>query len=457
MKTNRWAIALAGTVAMICLGTVYSWSLFTQPLIAAFGWSNTTTTWTFALAIFFLGVGAIVGGRWQDRRGPRPVAVTGVVLWGIANVLAGLGTARFGAPWIYLTYGLVGGLGLGLGYVTPVAAVTKWFPDRRGFATGMVVMGFGLGAFLYNKILKSIPAFSAVAGEAGRVVAARAQGATGMLSDAARGTLMSTFIWSGVVFAVVGGICASFMRNPAPGAVPAPGAAPGGTAAPTAASAAAAPSRAALVDYAPSQAMRTPQFWALWGMLFLNVTAGILFISNAVPIMRELTGAAPASALAVYGFIALFNGLGRFFWGAVSDRIGRNMAYLLIYGTQVIVFFVVGGVHALWLVAALFALVLLDYGGGFGTMPSFTADYFGTKYMGVNYGWILLAWGVGGIVGPIFVSVVKDRTGSFSGALPVIAVILLGAMILPLVTRKPGEKREGPFYRGLLRRARVGA
>jgi MFS family permease len=133
------------------------------------------------------------------------------------------------------------------------------------------------------------------------------------------------------------------------------------------------------------------------------------------------------------------------------------MAYLLIYGTQVVIFFVVGGVHTLWLVAALFAFVLLDYGGGFGTMPSFTADYFGTKYMGVNYGWILSAWGMGGIVGPIFVSVVKDRTGSFSGALPVIAVILIGAMLLPVFTRKPGERREGPFYRGLLRPRRAGA
>lgn len=467
MSNNRWAIAAAGTVAMICLGTVYSWSLFTQPLVAGFGWSNTTTTWCFALAIFFLGVGAILGGRWQDRRGPRPVAVTGVVLWGLANVLAGLGGARFGAPWMYATYGVLGGIGLGLGYVTPVAAVAKWFPDRRGLGTGMVVMGFGLGAFLYNYVLKAIPAFASVAAEAGRVVAARGAGDPGAtLSPGSLGTLMSIFVWSGVVFAVVGGVCASFLRNPGPAPAAAPPAATTATAAPGRAEVRRTPAapathvgrpEAAPADYAPSRAMRTPQFWALWGMLFLNVTAGILFISNAVPIMQELTGAPPATALAVYGFIALFNGLGRFFWGAVSDRIGRNMAYVLIYGTQVVIFFVVGGVNTLWLVAALFAVVLLDYGGGFGTMPSFTADYFGTKYMGVNYGWILTAWGVAGIVGPIFVAVVKDRTGSFSGALPVIAVVLLAAAVLPVITRKPGERREGPFYRGLLRRARVGA
>ena len=453
---NRWVIAVAGTVAMACLGTVYSWSLFTQPLVAAFGWSSTTTTWAFALAIFFLGVGATIGGRWQDRRGPRRVAVAGVVLWGIANVLAGLGTRSLGAPWIYVTYGVLGGLGLGMGYVTPVAAVTKWFPDRRGLGSGMVVMGFGLGAFLYNNVLEAIGPFAAAAAEAGQVIASRALGGTATLSEAATDTVMSTFVWSGIVFAAVGGVCASFVRDPIAAATPAAAPSPQPPPPSPAEREGAAGEGETAAEVAPSRALRTPQFWALWAMLFLNVTAGILFISNAVPIMRELTDAPPGTAVAVYGFVALFNGLGRLFWGAVSDRIGRNLAYLLIYGTQVVIFFVVGGVHALPLVAFLFAVVLLDYGGGFGTMPSFAADYFGTRYMGVNYGWILTAWGVGGIVGPMFVAVVKDRTGSFSGALPVIAVVLLAAAILPLVVRRPGARREGPFYRGLLRRARPG-
>ena len=432
---NRWLIALAGTVLMACLGTVYSFSLFAQPLQAAHGWSATTTTWAFALAILFLGVGAVVGGRWQDRVGPRRVALTGALLWGAGNLLAGLGTSRFGAAWLQATYGVLGGLGLGLGYVTPVTAVTRWFPDRRGLGSGMVVMGFGLGAFLYNLVLARHPAFAGLARASGEVLASRAAGLPAALSAAHGSTLSATFAGSGLLLGGLGAVCAALLADP-----------PGTDRRATGAA-----------RYTLGQAARTPQLWALFGMLFLNVTAGILFISNAVPIMRELTGAEPATALAVYGFIALFNGLGRFFWGAVSDRIGRNLAYVLIYGTQVLIFFFVGGAHSLWLVAALFAIVLLDYGGGFGTMPSFTADYFGTKYMGVNYGWILLAWGVGGIVGPIFVAVVKDRTGSFSGALPVTAVILVVAMILPIVTRKPGEKREGPFYRGLLRRARVGA
>ena len=424
MQQNRWAIAVAGTIAMICLGTVYSWSIYTQPLIASFGWSNTTTTWAFALAIFFLGVGAIIGGRWQDRSGPRVVAVTGVVLWGIGNILAGLGTARFGAWWIYLTYGIIGGLGLGIGYITPVATVTKWFPDKRGFGSGMVVMGFGLGAFFYSNIMKLIPSFAAASREAARVLAGHGGGATvTRLSDAGVSAIMNAFLVSGIVFLVLGGFCASFLRNP-----------PAGYTRPGAVAAAAASAR----NYPPSEALRTPQFWLLWFMLFLNVTAGILFISNAVPIMRELTGVPPVIALSIYGFIAIFNGIGRFFWGAVSDRIGRNWAYILIYGSQVLIFFFVGSIHSLPIVATLFAIVLLDYGGGFGTMPSFTADYFGTKYMGINYGWILLAWGVGGIVGPIFVAVVKDATGSFTGALPYIAFMLIVATILPIIARRPG-------------------
>ena len=425
---NRWAVAAAGTVAMVCLGTVYSWSLFTQPLIASFGWSNTTTTWTFALAIFFLGVGAIVGGRWQDRSGPRPVVITGTVLWGLGNVLAGLGTARFGAWWIYLTYGVLGGIGLGLGYVTPVAAVTKWFPDRRGLASGMVVMGFGLGAFFYNNTLTRIPAFAAAAREAGAVVQARAGGSAALLDPAHVSTVMTTFIVSGVIFAVVGGLCASYVTNPPAAAALSPGA----------------QAARAQREFTPAEAARTPQFYALWLMLFLNVTAGILVISNAVPIIRELTAAAPGTAASVYGLLAVFNGLGRFFWGAVSDRIGRNLAYVLIYGIQAVIFFGLGYVHSLPAVATLFAVVLLCYGGGFGTMPSFTADYFGTRFMGLIYGWILLAWGVAGVVGPIFAARVKDLTGSFGRALPYVAAMLLVATVLPLVTRRPKAEPTSP-------------
>jgi MFS family permease len=422
---RRWLVAAAGTALMACLGTVYAWSLFAQPLSAAFGWSAARTTAPFAAAIFFLGVGAILGGRWQDRAGPRPVAMAGAVLWGIGNLLAGLGTARLGSSWLVATFGVVGGLGLGLAYVTPVAAVTKWFPDKRGLGSGLVVMGFGLGAFFYALLLKSLPAFAAVAAEA----AALAKAGGGALAPASTEVLLRTFTASGAVFLVVGGAAAALVADPpaglllpAPAAARATGLAPG-------------PGPGA--DMTPAQALRRPQFWSLWAMLFLNVTAGILFISNAVPILRELTGAAPAAAAAAYGTIAVANGVGRFFWGAVSDRIGRRGAYLLIYGIQVLIFLAASRVHALGAASALFALVLLCYGGGFGTMPSFVADWFGTRHLGVNYGWILSAWGVAGIAGPIFVALMKDWTGTYAGALPWIAGLLAAAAVLPAVTRRP--------------------
>jgi MFS family permease len=193
--------------------------------------------------------------------------------------------------------------------------------------------------------------------------------------------------------------------------------------------------------------LRTPQLYLLWLMLFLNVVAGILIVSNAVPIIRELISkgvtdpdaikALTGTAISAYAFVAVFNALGRFFWGAVSDRIGRNMVLVCIYACQVVIFFLLPGFHSVPLVLFAFAIILACYGGGFGTMPSFNADYFGTKFLGQNYGYIITAWGLGGLVGPYIAGAVKDRTGSFSGALMPMAVMLLCAIVLPFITKKP--------------------
>jgi len=428
---NRWLIALAGTIVMICLGTAYSWSSFTQPLIASFNWSNQVTTWAFAIAIFTLGWGAVIGGRWQDKVGPRTVTVTGVLLWGLGNLLAGLGTRHFGAPWLYLTYGVIGGFGNGMAYITPLATVTKWFPDKRGLASGMVVMGFGLGAFFYAFVLKAIGSFQLASKHAAAFADAKAAAAKAgtvfepsqyALAQSDISAVLHVFVYSGIAYAIIGGLCAWLLSNP-----------PAGYSVAGAVAAAASHQR----SFSPQEVLRTPQFYLLWLMLFLNVTAGILIVSNAVPIMRELTGATAAVAVPAYGFVAIFNGLGRLFWGAISDRIGRNMAYAGIFLLQVLVFLALAHLHSLTLVLAAFAIVLLCYGGGFGTMPSFNADYFGTKFLGQNYGMIITAWGFGGIVGPIVAAKVKDATGSFSGALVPVAVMLLIAAILPFVTKKP--------------------
>jgi OFA family oxalate/formate antiporter-like MFS transporter len=244
--------------------------------------------------------------------------------------------------------------------------------------------------------------------------------------------IMQVLLVSGIVYAIAGGLCAMLLQNP-----------PAGYS--VAGVAAAAASHEG--SYTPAQVLRMPQLYLLWLMLFLNVVAGILIVSNAVPIILELISKGvtdpdamkglTGTAISAYAFVAVFNGLGRFFWGAVSDRIGRNMTWVCIYGCQVVIFFVLSGLHSVAAVLIAFAIILSCYGGGFGTMPSFNADYFGTKYLGQNYGYIITAWGVGGLVGPYIAGAVKDKTGSYSGALLPMAVMLLIAMILPFITKKP--------------------
>jgi MFS transporter, OFA family, oxalate/formate antiporter len=428
---NRWGVLIAGIGVMLCIGTVYSWSLFTRPLLAGLQWTNTQTTWAFAVAIFCFGIGTVIGGRWQDRAGPRPVTLTGVIMWGLGLLLAGIGTASLGAWWLYVTYGVIGGIGGGMAYVTPVATVTKWFPDRRGLGSGLVVMGFGLASFFYNQIVPRIAGFASAAKQAtvytdARTAAIKA-GTTfnptqfALTADQIQ-AVMNIFIWSGVVFIIVGGICAWFLSNP-----------PQGYTVPGAVAAAASTG----ASYTPAQALGMPQLYLLWLLLFLNVTAGILIISNAVPILSDLTSLAASAAAPLYGLIAIFNALGRFFWGSVSDRIGRPMTYTTMYLIQAVIFFFLGGLHAVAIVSICFAVVLACYGGGFGVMPSFTADFFGTKYLGQIYGFILTAWGFAGLVGPLVSAWVKDHTGSFTGAMPWVALMLVIAAIIPFFVKKP--------------------
>jgi MFS family permease len=424
--TNRWGIAVAGTVVMVVLGTVYSWSIFTNPLVAAYNWSTQEVSLTFELAIFFLGIGAVVGGRWQDKVGPKTVTIVGMVLWGLGVMLAGLGTGSLGKNWLYLTYSIIGGFGNGMAYITPVSMVTKWFPDKRGLASGMVVMGFGIGAFLYSFFVPKIPAFAAVAKAAGAYSAAKAAALkAGTTFDVAQyqlkpeqiASIWHVFLVSGIVFIIVGALAAMLLKNP-------PAAAKGADLAPS---------------YTPAQALRMGQLYGLWLLLFLNVVAGIMIISNAIPIYSELTGASAAIAAPVYGLLSILNGFGRFFWGTISDRIGRNLTYTIMYLLQALMFVILVRLNGVAAVSICFAIVLLCYGGGFGVMPSFNADFFGTKYYGQIYGFILTAWGVGGIVGPLIAAKVKDATGSYRGTLLPVAIMLVVAAIIPFFVRKPAE------------------
>jgi MFS family permease len=431
---NRWVVAAAAIVVMLTTGTLYSWAIFTQPLLIAFHWDVTATTWAYGIANFCLAaIGAVVGGFWQDRVGPRRVAMTGVMLWGAGNVAAGLGTAHWGCAWLYVSYGVIGGIGAGMAYITPVSMVTRWFPERRGLAGGMVAAGFGLGAFIYTQIVSRLAGFSTAAHHAsgllhapriatavGRPVDGAAVGAAAVMTPADIAAVMHVFTASGLIYLIVGLIAASLFRNPTQtddareSHVPRP----------------------PLRGLAPRQVIRSPLFYLLWLQLFVNVIAGITVISNALLILHELTRVPPGNLAAPFGLISLCNAIGRLFWGAVSDRIGCRSTFAAMFVVQAVVLYWLSDVHELHLALAGLSVILLCCGGGFGVMPAYNAECFGTRSMGLNYGLILSAWGFAGLVGPLVVARAKDLTGSFAGMLPVIATLLLLSLILPWLSHK---------------------
>lgn len=419
---------MAGAAVMLMIGTLYSWAMFAQPLVVGFGWDLTTTTGAYAIANFFLAsVGVVVGGFWLDRKGPRPVAMTGVALWGAGNVLAGLGTVRLGAPWLYVTYGMIGGIGAGMAYITPLAVVSKWFPERRGLAGGLVVGCFGLGAFFYNQLIPRLPAFHTLSVHAANTLAANVAAQTApavaghvLAESETAHILMQIFIASGCAFLAIGFPAATLLRNP-----------------PAEQAGAGRPTAQRSLGYPPASIVRMPQFYLLWMQLFANVIAGITLISNAVVILSDLTHLAAANIAPLFGVVTVFNAVGRFFWGGISDRIGCQRTFAAMFAVQAVTLFWLCNVHAAAPALTGFAIVLLCCGGGFGTMPSYCAQCFGTRYMGLNYGLVLTAWGAAGLLGPMLVARARDFGVSFTGLMPAIACALMASVILPILTRRP--------------------
>ncbi len=399
---NRWTIAVAAVVMQICLGAVYGWSVFVKPLINTEHWTLTQVSLNFTLAIVFLGVGTVIGGLWQDRVGPRKVATVAGVIYGVGYILACVAARNHSLTGLYLSYGVLTGLGMGMGYITPVATLVKWFPDRRGLMTGVAVCGYGAGALIMSP------------------VAARTIVAYGV---------PQTFLGLGIVYMILVIAAAQFYANPPEGWT-LPGWQPRSAVA----------KAATTENFTVTEAMRTWQFWLLWAMLFLNVSAGIMIISQASPMAQQLVGMSAIQAAGMVGLISIFNGAGRVFWAFMSDLIGRARVYFLLYAIQVVIFFALPHIHNIGLFSVCFAVIGLCYGGGFGTMPSFTADFFGPKFMGGIYGWILLAWGAAAIPSPILIARVRQTTGQYTTAIYVIAIVMLVALALPLLARRPSKR-----------------
>jgi OFA family oxalate/formate antiporter-like MFS transporter len=411
---NRWLIAVAAVIMQICLGAVYGWSVFVKPLVGKEHWTLTQVSLTFTLAIFFLGVGTVIGGLWQDKVGPRKVASVAGVLYGLGFVVAYIAVNNHSLYGLYAGYGVLSGIGMGMGYICPVATLVKWFPDRRGLMTGVAVCGYGAGALVMSPI------------------AARTIIAYGV---------PATFLGLGIVYGIVVVLAAQAYKNPPQGWT-----LPGWTPK-TAVSKA-----AGTYNFTVKEAMSTWQFWLLWMMLFLNVSAGIMIISQASPMAQQLVGLTAVQAAGIVGVISIFNAVGRVFWAWMSDMIGRARVYFLLFAIQVVIFFSLTHLHTATIFTIAVAIIGLCYGGGFGTMPSFTADFFGAKYMGGIYGWVLLAWGAGAIPSPILIARVRQTTGQYSTAITIIAIVMVVSLIAPLLARRPqreSSKLQGAGARGV--------
>ncbi len=397
----RWIVAVACTALQLCLGTVYAWSFFQTMLVRDHGWTFTDTAWAFSIAIFSLGTSAAWAGAALPKLGPRKLALAGSAMFCGGYVIASM-ALRLDILWLfYLGYGVIGGAGIGLGYVTPVATVAKWYPDRKGLATGIVVMGFGVGAFLLSKVLAPL-------------LVTQTQTAQG-------GDLPQVFLYLGAVFACVLFPASLVLRDP-----PADSAA--GAAAAAAEEESDAPLRACL---------SSREFVVMWIVFFFNISAGISVISFQSPLLQDVWGLANPSiepeTLAAYGatliaISSLCNGVGRLLWGMISDRIGRVAVFRILLASQMVVFGVLMTETNPWVFSVLVCYVLLCFGGGFATMPSFIVDVFGSKKMSIIYGAILTAWAAAGIFGPLYVGHLKDQYPDRA----VIYCFLIGILILGL-------------------------
>ncbi len=398
---NRWVIAVAAFCMQLALGAVYAWSVFLTPVITAYGkLPKAEANFTFSLALLALGVTAGFGGYFNNRFGPRLIGTVAGIIYGAGIILAG-----FAAPNIfilYLTYGIIGGIGLGLGYIVALAMLIKWFPDRRGFITGLAVAGFGGGAALTGPIAASY-----------------------LLKPYG---LSNTFIILGIAYLVIVVVAAQFFRRAPDGYAPAGWV-------PTTETRNVISAR----EYALGESLTTFKWYLLWLILALNVTAGAALISVAAPLAHDFTGVVPAVAATLVITISIFNGAGRLFWGWVSDFIGRPYTFLALFVIQIAMFLWVPSISSFALLFIPASIVGLCYGGGFGTMPAFAADFFGPKNAGTIYGAMLTAWSAGGILGPILIAAIDTRL-----ALYIIAGIMLVSCALPFIARAVAPAKEQP-------------
>jgi OFA family oxalate/formate antiporter-like MFS transporter len=407
--SGRWLLVAAGLLLQFSIGAVYAWSVFQSALAdekAAPDWalSKVESSLPFTVTIAMIFVGTYIGGRIQDKRGPRVVALAGGVIYAVGIILAAF-TRGADQLWLLIAgYGVISGFGLGVAYIVPIAMLQKWFPDKKGLITGLAVGGFGFGAVLTAPVAQ-------------------------VLIDQDPSQPTKAFLPLGIAYLVMSLIGAAFFRNPPEGYTVPGYEAAGGAGGDSA------------KEFDQGEALRTPQWYLLTAILTLNVSAGIALISVAKDSASGIAGYSAGAAATVVGVLAVFNGGGRIVWAAASDYVGRMPAFAAMLGLQGVCLLLIphAGNAALWFVLA--AVIYLCYGGGFGTMPATAGDFFGVRNAGAIYGLMLIGWSLGGVIGPIVISTLLGEDDNYTLAYTTMGIIALVSVALTLITKIPKERK----------------
>lgn len=397
---NRWLVVLGAVMIQVCLGAVYIWSLFNQPLIDKYGWDKAGVVLTFSIAIFFMAFSTIFAGKIQDKIGPRWVATAGGIILGLGLILASRANTLME---IYLFYGVIGGIGIGTAYVCPLATCVKWFPDKRGLISGIAVAGFGLGALLFKPIASSL--LSAVG-------------------------VSQTFLYLGIIYLSVVTLGAQLLEVPPAGYCP-PGFNPPASEGPQTS-----------IDFTTGQMLSTYQFYLAWLMYLFGCTAGLMVIGLAKDIGTELVKLEALKAANAVVIISLFNATGRILGGTLSDKLGRIPCLLGLYLLAAASMFFMASVNMTYfsfLTAC--SIIGLCFGGFLGIFPSLIADYYGTANFGINYGIVFMAYGTAAVVGPRIASSIP-----FTKAFLVAAILCLIAFVMSLLVKRPPAVYPAPAF-----------
>lgn len=435
---NRWLVPPAALSIHLCIGQAYAFSVFNGPLTKVVGigtpapddWTLPQLGWIFSIAIVFLGLSAAFGGRWVESGGPRRAMFLSACCFGGGFLVAALGVHTHMLWLVYLGYGVIGGIGLGIGYISPVSTLIKWFPDRPGMATGLAIMGFGGGAMIGSPL--AVWLMHSFAGPASIGVA-------------------ETFVVMGLLY------FAMMMFGVFTVRVPAADWAPAGYVPPTQ------PKKLVTTAHVDvDTAFRTPQFWLLWAVLCLNVTAGIGVLGQASVMSQEMFPGVitPTAAAGFVGLLSLFNMAGRFLWSSTSDFIGRKPTYAIYFALGIVLYALVpwaGQIGSVALFVACYAVILSMYGGGFATIPAYLRDMFGTMHVGAIHGRLLTAWSAAGILGPVLVNYIRqyqvDRgvppSAAYSETMYIMAGLLMvgficNALVRPVDARHHHADRREP-------------